>query len=178
MIQYLFFGSISGNVVWCCLSVLLFAVVCRYCCLVLCVGTVVLVLCPVPLFDVSALLFGVLCRYCLALCVGTVVWCCVSALLFDDVSALLFGIMCSYRCLMCVGTVVWRCVCVGTVVWCRSLHMTFLVVCGGLKTFQFGVIFSIVTLTVIRYARTSNSFRLQYLTPIFTAWRRFFAALP
>jgi len=30
LIQYLFFGSISGAVVWCCVSVLLFGVVCRY----------------------------------------------------------------------------------------------------------------------------------------------------
>ena len=59
--------------------VLLFGVVCRYCCLVLCVGTDVWCC-------VSVLLFGVVCRYCcLVLCVGTVVWCCVSVLLFGVV---------------------------------------------------------------------------------------------
>ena len=70
----------------------------------------------------------------------------------------LFGVVYLYYSLvLCVGAVVWCCVSVllfGVV--CPSLYMTFVVVCGGLKTFQFGVIFSAVTLTAILYARISN----------------------
>ena len=114
LIHHLFFRSISGAVVWCCVSLLSFGGVCRCCRLVL--------------------------------CFGTVVWCCVS---------LVFGVV------------------------CPSLYMTFVVVCGGLKTFQFGVIFCAVTWTAILYARISNFFfRLQYLTSIFKAWRHFFSVLP